>query len=866
MALRFRPWEPTARFGKPHEAVEAFTARTAQIALRMPAPATDIWFEVVDIRPTAEDPSLVIEKVTKLFLEPRFIRASIAPNSRLLFAGAARSLAEWEPESELRSVNSDIELFIRALQSLDVGHYVCVDPDAGRTEDAIGHGWITSALFAFQRFYAKKENREADAADRLTQLSGDVIKLFVSARARKGFERLGIPGSYKGAGDPQDDTLLNEIRLLYQLGKRDRLSEHGAEREFERGRIEETVELDLPSASYDLLGSIESKVMPWAEKYKLVSKRLHPMGAIGDAKAAQWLAGATFKMKRYEMLRDLGRLIGSNAVAQLRQQIEKARKARRGGGPLFLIMDDFIYYYLIGLSPRAEEEEDETNLIIAAIKRVFEAVDCKAGDFLVIPTMAMPVEGDTLGGEAHLSIFRDTDMKPVTLDGKPAAAPQSPESYVAILMDPEAASDALGPVRVQRMANYLRQVPQRTAGRRGREGKGVRVPSIIAFSQRESSGHVQQCLNLGAAAFTAKHRPYHLLFDLNRVLREAAPGRPSTDRASQFRILRTLKPHTGVKLHRGEGPAFLHGGLYCPEERDRHRLDDFLDDPREETWLRSLPKADLHCHIGTCIDYATIELMALNSVGYMLGSGRLGTVPDGSLKAAAHGVGALLDTAARIVSLADALKPKEGDRPGTGSNAPPLIRLAAAAAVTVVDRDSPLQPQAFGLGDAIIARLRRIDERCALFQVAAVLVATISLHPRRDDGAAPYGAAGGPLDYLDALAKQASRPSAGKPRSRAAFSLGSALDHSLRRAMNRLEEIAHRWDGRFTEGQIRDAIGKGRPPKQLRGLIEALRARTDRAEQVLKASFKKARGLEEDNPEQFEQERNAALEWLKAQG
>jgi adenosine deaminase len=858
MAFQFRAWSPTEDFGRPGEAVQAFEARLATLdpgARALPKP--DIIFEVIDIRPSRMDPAQLLKTLGRLLLHPDFIDRTVGKNSRLLFAGQARSLSDWEPENGVRSINSDVGLFILALRSLDVGHYVCVDPGAGRAGASTGADWITSALFAFRRHYSRDENRNADAAGQLKQLSSDIVELFESARDRKGFERLGIPGNYEGLAEHKDETLLDEIRLLHQLGKRDRLSEHSPEREFERDR-EQTVEMNLPSTSYDLLGRIEAEVAPWAAKYTLngtirakgeggKEEIPHPMGATGDEEAAQWLAGATFKMKRYEMLRDLGRLIGSNAVGQLRTRIGEAKAgARATGAPIFLILDDFIYYRLIETRARhgksGETGKAETpDYTIEAIRRVFDVVGCKAGDFLVIPSAAMPCNCDTLEGDAHLSIFRETMWQPVTLDGEPAAFPAAPETYLAILIDPETTSDALGAVRVQRMAKYLDQIRLRRERDPSRSGTAWKLPSIIAFSQRESSGHVQQCLNLGAAAFTAKHRPYHLLFDLNRALRDIPLERPSTDKASQFRILRSLKPHTTAKLRRTRGPAYFHGGLYCPGEAGRYSLRDFLDDPREEKWIRSLPKADLHCHIGTCIDHATIELMALNTIGYMLGSKQLAGVPEPEGIPAADGATHLLETIARVVALAEDLKRKDAEPPESGGDAPALARLAAAAAA-IVQRPAGLPHQPFGMGDAIIEHLRSVDERCGLFQVTAILVATISLHPRRDEDAAPGGGANGALTYLQRLAEQVSGAAVHDSKSPEDFTLRSALDQALERAMNRLREISHRWDGRFTEAQIRGAVRGDTPADQLGNLAEALRDRAAAAELVLKAFLKKAAG------------------------
>lgn len=876
MPFHFRAWEPTRAFGDPAQAAKSFNAAVKSLKKETPGLGeADLCFEVIDVRPSSADAPVekFIQAVAGLFLQDFDQRSALWPNSRLLFAGLARSLTDWEPEGQRRSINKDVELFIRAAQSLGIGHYVCIAPDPPRpagsdAPEAGGNSQrIMSALFAFKRYYSNPRHAATDAVALLDKLSADIAALIGSAQNREGFERLGMIGSYDDPTSVRDDEiLLDEIRLTYQLGKRGRLSKYSPERALREGKHQATLELDLPSTSYALLDKIEEWVPQWAGGYAVCKNGEcgHAMGAIGDPDAAQWLAGATFKMKRYEMLRDLGRLIGSNSIGSLRRRLGEARSDTT---PLFLVIDDFIYAWVTKRKRPGEKNDDD--YVVEGMKRAFKVVGCGAEDFVVVPSRVMPCDETRLSGDAQRRIIRKTGSKPVTLDGEPAPPLQDPEHYAAILIDPEATSDALGPLRVQRLAGHLGEI-RAHAAKNERGGSAARNPCIIAYSQRESAGHVQQCLNLGAAAFAAKHRPYHLLFDLNRVLADAGPGRPSTDKASQFRILRSLKAHTTAKLNRDSGPAYIHGGLYRGSNKAVPSLDDFLTDMREETWIRSLPKADLHCHIGTCIDYPTVEMMALNTVGYMLGARREVHPPakdDGAWAGkaakgtkAADGAKAMLTKIARIVSLAEELAETGRQKPGSDADAPPLLILAAAAAA-VVQRDGGLKFKPFGLGDAVIDHLRSIDERCALFEVGAALVAMISLYPRRRKGAAPYEAEDGAVDYLESLSKDVSISRT--PADPEEFTLRAALDHALQRGMHRMNELVHRWDGRFTADQIRSAAQQNHAGAAggLRQLIEALRVRVGEAERVLKR-FLNPRKPTPPEARQQEEERKTALKWL----
>jgi adenosine deaminase len=788
---------------------------------------------VIDIRLgafSAAQVELLLCQLHGLLLADAEELGELEPNSRFLFVGSVSALAISEKESaKSRSVKRDAELAIRTLQNYGIAHYGHVGelgPEDSKSSDAL----LLSAMIGLARFYAKRDLIPVGQV--LDEIAQDLSALVASARQLPEFTHLGIIDDDAGRapGKPHLPWLLREMALLYQLGKGappapfdpvTRLRELREHRELTFGAL-------VPDSSYGLFVDLLSDLGEWAAAYSLAQdgRRGHQRADARTDMAghAQSIAEMSFKLARYDLLRDFGRVLGQAALRRLRE---------RGDAPQILIVDDDFFQSLKKRSgPRSKSR------LIRGLKAAF-GLAWKNASVVVVPSAFVDACTDLLtSDQGALLLDARVAEDAIDLDGNPSKAAIDLRSYLAVLIDPEAHADALGPIRVQRLASHLRQLAMEEQAVMGRAAsKAGRQPPLIAFSRKESSGYVQQCLNMGAAAFVAKHRPYHLLFDLSRVLRSSRQHRLSTDKASQFRLLHALKPHVAAKLQRQDGPLYLFGGY-------RRRSGEFIGDTREKSWIAALPKADLHYHMGTAVRPAMVTLLAMNSAGHFL--------PPGPAQAGRKSTGGpvpLITRIARTVALTASL---QGELL-TGRQRVSAIELLAAAAASVV-RDRKLENRAFALGDALIGHLVEPNDRCDHEHATALLVAMMGAREqfRIDSSVA---------DFFRTLAAVPLRVNSSAATRK--FSSRAALMLESRRAREHFAGVACRWSGSSTQGEFEALIG-ARPQsfwKLLRNGFERrvrtandrlLRARRDACDWVESKEGAAARA--------------AARDWLQAAG
>jgi adenosine deaminase len=644
----------------------------------------------------------------------------------------------------------------------------------------------------------------------LGQIARDIDGLVASARKLPEFAHLGsVDGkASRSASTPDLTRLLREMALLYQLGKGERPDRFDPVRRLDQLRKakELTFGAHVPHSSYGLFVDLLADLGEWAAVYpRALSAGERPAQVKARASLsehAQSIAEMSFKLARYDLLRDFGRVLGQGALCRLREQ---------GDAPRILIIDDDFFQTLATKAPRRSRRR-----LIHGLGTAF-SVAWNHASIDVVPSAFIDAHTDLLSSDHGGKLLDSTvGSQAVDLQGNPTKVMAELHGYLAVLLDPEAHSDALGPIRIQRLASHLRQHARSEPAVMGRRGAiANRSPSLIAFSRKESSGYVQQCLNMGAAAFVAKHRPYHLLFDLARVLRNDRLHRLSTDRASQFRLLHALKPHVSAKLQRQDGPMYLYGG---------HRLDSgsFTNDPREEEWVKALPKADLHYHMGTAVRPAMITLLAMNSAGHFLSSSPAhhanGHSPIG-------GVDPLITRIARTVALASSLEAELAveQRP------PSRLEMLAAAAAAVVN-ERKLENKAFALGDALIAHLVEPNDRCDHAHATALLVATMGAHEKFE--AEPVVA-----EFFNALrSARARRNGSGAPRR---FSSKSALMLEAQRAREHFAGVACRWSGSSTQGNF-EALIAARPDQFWSRLHNGIQTRVRATNARLLAARRKA--------------------------
>ncbi len=169
--------------------------------------------------------------------------------------------------------------------------------------------------------------------------------------------------------------------------------------------------------------------------------------------------------------------------------------------------------------------------------------------------------------------------------------------YDAILVDIDFGGHSLGPSIVRQLSTFFDL-------RLENSGQQTPRPRIIALSLSQHPEHIQQALNQGADTYIFKRRIYSLPSRLAELLHSQTSSEPSSRKAN-FRSLFRLPPRVINSLHRSDSKALIRGN---PEN------------PRERSFIDRIPKADLHHHIGTCISLPIIQVLALNTIGYLLDS------------------------------------------------------------------------------------------------------------------------------------------------------------------------------------------------------------------------------------------------------
>jgi adenosine deaminase len=193
-----------------------------------------------------------------------------------------------------------------------------------------------------------------------------------------------------------------------------------------------------------------------------------------------------------------------------------------------------------------------------------------------------------------------------------------------------------GPQVVQKLSSYLERrlalELERTSESNLKKTDGdqasLGLPALIVLTHMDNFGHVQQCLNLGAHAFVNRQRMYQIPSRLKRALEDVnpvstdGPDRPLMRRErfgqhSNFRSLYSLRPDRAEHL-RNDTDANLRVVGGWGGQGASGGQQEILWDAQDRDWIRSLPKADLHCHFGTSITLRTIEALAYNTCGHLL--------------------------------------------------------------------------------------------------------------------------------------------------------------------------------------------------------------------------------------------------------
>ena len=146
---------------------------------------------------------------------------------------------------------------------------------------------------------------------------------------------------------------------------------------------------------------------------------------------------------------------------------------------------------------------------------------------------------------------------------------------------------------------------------------------IFILSRAQNTDNIQRCLNEGAAAYVFKDRILSIPYKIAelRLSEEEKLHVKKTLKYQNFRSLYKL-PHKYVRKLQTE--RILPRKFFeirenidkATSEKERVRYENLINlyKSKARKWIRALPKADLHCHLGGSLDIEVIFNLSLNIV------------------------------------------------------------------------------------------------------------------------------------------------------------------------------------------------------------------------------------------------------------
>jgi adenosine deaminase len=171
--------------------------------------------------------------------------------------------------------------------------------------------------------------------------------------------------------------------------------------------------------------------------------------------------------------------------------------------------------------------------------------------------------------------------------------------YDIILIEAEFSNRFVGPSIIHWLDHMLDEVETSTSQSAATNHRTR--PQIFMLSRDENAGHSFMCLWLGAQAYASKSRIFGIpsLFTMANI-RNRSRNPDKKRLRPNFYALEGLLPHQRNRLQSYEPSDLIIGDNW-----DRY-------------WVKQLPKADLHYHIGTSITLDAIRALAANTAGYLL--------------------------------------------------------------------------------------------------------------------------------------------------------------------------------------------------------------------------------------------------------
>ncbi|ESQ89785.1 adenosine deaminase family protein [Asticcacaulis benevestitus] len=645
-----------------------------------------VW--VIDVFPGKAAPVRLLEALENLLAgDDQTFRETLGASDleggtvhRLVFVGNSASIGAWEEErGSVYSIKKDIELYIRMFVSARLAMYVsAVEPPKGNApkSDTPTPAYVRSAISSFLlelrdlggaatcRAGTSPSQIQQPLETGLIQLRRSVTDLFSFMQAREGALITPFLGSHR--------ELLSNVNAVYQLGKR------SAERAYEviGNKDRSTLMAGLPNDMSAGTYSLRSRLNQWLRQPR--SKR---------PKEVLKLAS---KLQQYDLLRDIGRLLSTGVVTFMSQLAAKPGPLGRPRRILLIDQSLTSARYDGGLVSKSEGSGHVTE----KLKDLLELINWSDQFDVAGPGIA-PFSN----GFGDLTFFDATLLDGIKVEtfaeaGKDRKIRKAQiDDYDIILVEVDSRQDYVGPPYVHRLSQFIDRV------------FGTNGPPIIIFTHTESSGDIQQTLNLGAEAYVLKERIYQLPFQMQQALSFRDKHRAESRLTSSFRAGSALKPEIRGKLQVQQGAGYVRGE-YLSQVTGEH-------DSREERWIRELPKADLHCHIGTCVSYAAIDALALNTVSHYFEAY--------DVKVEALPPQAPAARAALAVILA------EWFRKASDQRLPQMVCLALAASLFA--EDTPDALPRFALGDKIISWLRKPGDPIRAFEMTALVAALMGKQP-----------------------------------------------------------------------------------------------------------------------------------------
>lgn len=225
-----------------------------------------------------------------------------------------------------------------------------------------------------------------------------------------------------------------------------------------------------------------------------------------------------------------------------------------------------------------------------------EAFDAAFRTGEVVPHCINDTAGKNQDWDTHEWWLERINGKPVEVRGRNGTPTMEPLlEYDIILIEAEFSNRFVGPSIIQWLDHMLDEV-QEGAGK-----ERARRPQVFVLSRDDNAGHSYMCLWLGAQAFASKSRLFGIPPLLTMAnLRGQSIGPDKKRLRPNFYALEGLLPHQRNRLQ-------------SIQIKDR-----VLGDAWDKAWVQSLPKADLHYHIGTSISLDAVRALALNTAGYVL--------------------------------------------------------------------------------------------------------------------------------------------------------------------------------------------------------------------------------------------------------